>query len=181
MVRVNGRVTSVPLGAAPVVCGRSDGDLVVPGETVSRHHARFSVRDGHAVVEDLGSLNGTWIRLRAPRALGFGDEVRIGERRLRLAWTPAGAVLEELETSGARSAIHPLRAGATSIGRAGDLRLDHLDPRHARLESTSTGHIISDLGSRTGTWLRLAAPEPLEAGDELLLGAERLRVESAEG
>jgi pSer/pThr/pTyr-binding forkhead associated (FHA) protein len=48
---------------------------------VSRRHARVSPHDGRAVVEDLGSTNGTFVNdqpIHSPRELSPGDRVRIG-------------------------------------------------------------------------------------------------------
>ncbi len=48
---------------------------------VSRRHARISVQGGQAVVEDLGSTNGTYVNeqpIHAPRTVSPGDRVRIG-------------------------------------------------------------------------------------------------------
>src|SRR5215212_4146536 len=47
----------------------------------SRRHARVTAQGGQAVVEDLGSTNGTYVNeqpIHAPRALRPGDRVRIG-------------------------------------------------------------------------------------------------------
>jgi len=61
-----------------------DSDLFLDDITVSRHHARV-VRDanGHSI-EDLNSLNGTYVnRRRVERQhLRDGDEVQIGKFRL---------------------------------------------------------------------------------------------------
>ena len=48
---------------------------------VSRHHARIVVEDGRAVLEDLGSTNGTFLRgqpVQAATELADGDEICIG-------------------------------------------------------------------------------------------------------
>jgi len=48
---------------------------------VSRHHARIVVDGARAVLEDLGSKNGTSVRgrrLTAPAELQDGDEIGIG-------------------------------------------------------------------------------------------------------
>jgi DNA-binding winged helix-turn-helix (wHTH) protein len=53
--------------------------------SVSRHHARVTVANGQATVEDLGSKNGTFVNDRAidgPTPLRDGDEVRLGTVRL---------------------------------------------------------------------------------------------------
>ncbi len=36
-------------------------EVFLNDQTVSRRHAHLSLHDGHATIEDLGSLNGTWI------------------------------------------------------------------------------------------------------------------------
>jgi hypothetical protein len=65
--------------------GRSpDCDIFLDDVTVSRNHAVLVERDGHFLVEDEGSLNGTFVNRRridsAP--LENGDEVQIGKYRL---------------------------------------------------------------------------------------------------
>jgi pSer/pThr/pTyr-binding forkhead associated (FHA) protein len=48
---------------------------------VSRHHARITVNDGSATIEDLESKNGSFIggvRVNAPTPLRPGDTIRIG-------------------------------------------------------------------------------------------------------
>jgi hypothetical protein len=67
--------------------GRSTScDVVLPDDSVSRHHAEIAVRGGVCVVRDLGSCNGTWVNGRAvTRArLRRGDELVLGETVLRL-------------------------------------------------------------------------------------------------
>ncbi|HVJ27139.1 MAG TPA: FHA domain-containing protein [Vicinamibacterales bacterium] len=48
---------------------------------VSRMHARITISEGVAVLEDLGSTNGTWLgadRLATPQRLTDGDRIRLG-------------------------------------------------------------------------------------------------------
>jgi two-component system, NtrC family, response regulator AtoC len=65
---------SILVGRAP------PADLVVEDMTISRQHARFTYRDGHVEVEDLGSRNGSLVRgVRVTHAqLRSGDDVRLG-------------------------------------------------------------------------------------------------------
>jgi pSer/pThr/pTyr-binding forkhead associated (FHA) protein len=72
----------------PIVIGRaSDADLVVEDAEVSRHHARVSpAADGSAVVEDLGSHNGTFVnnnQLYGTARLDRGDELMVGVTVIR--------------------------------------------------------------------------------------------------
>jgi len=67
----------------PVVIGRApDAGLVLDDDQVSRHHARVApAPGGGAVVEDLGSTNGTFInhaQLAGPARLRPGDDLLLG-------------------------------------------------------------------------------------------------------
>ena len=72
-----------------VVVGRGDNaHLQLDHETVSRTHARLSSDEHSLVIEDLGSLNGTWIngwRIDRPYRLAPGDELILGRVRLVLS------------------------------------------------------------------------------------------------
>jgi hypothetical protein len=61
--------------------------IVVEDPFASAEHAVLTYRGRSWYVEDLGSTNGTYINGRAVAAvapLGFGDEVAIGQVRMRL-------------------------------------------------------------------------------------------------
>ncbi len=64
------------------VLGRADDAVVwIDSAQASRRHARIVVSGGEAVLEDLGSKNGTYLRgqrMRGPLALADGDAIRIG-------------------------------------------------------------------------------------------------------
>src|SRR5262249_29108974 len=58
-----------------------DSTVCVDSSKVSRRHARILVAGVRAVLEDLGSKNGTYVggqRIDAPRPLDDGDEIRVG-------------------------------------------------------------------------------------------------------
>lgn len=62
-----------------------DSDIFLDDITVSRHHAKL-VRSGDAItVEDLGSLNGTYVNrtlIDGSAQLRMGDEVQVGKYRM---------------------------------------------------------------------------------------------------
>jgi pSer/pThr/pTyr-binding forkhead associated (FHA) protein len=69
--------------SGPAVIGRApDAGLVLDDDQASRHHARVTPQpDGTAVVEDLGSTNGTFInhaQLHGPASLHVGDDLLVG-------------------------------------------------------------------------------------------------------
>jgi hypothetical protein len=68
--------TIVDVGREPSLPIHLDHDT-----QVSRRHARITAQGNQAVVEDLGSTNGTYVNdqpIHAPRILNPGDQVRIG-------------------------------------------------------------------------------------------------------
>ena len=72
----------------PVVIGRSPGaDIVIGDDFVSAKHARVSPGADGAILEDLGSTNGTILngeRVTKPTALRPGDSIDIGTVRLKV-------------------------------------------------------------------------------------------------
>jgi len=83
----NKLVREVPLGSRPVTIGRApDNDLSVDNLAVSNYHAKVYFEAGRMVVEDLNSLNGTFVNdLRIERAtLHDGDKVHIGKHIIKV-------------------------------------------------------------------------------------------------
>lgn len=72
----------IPLAEGEHVLGRAPGaSICIDSTKVSRHHARIVVSNGRAMLEDLGSKNGTYLRgkrLEAPAELSDGDLVCLG-------------------------------------------------------------------------------------------------------
>ena len=72
----------------PVVIGRSPGaDIVIGDDFVSGKHARISPSGDGAVLEDLGSTNGTLLngqRVTSAQTLRPGDAIDIGAVRLKV-------------------------------------------------------------------------------------------------
>ena len=76
------------------ILGR-EGDvaILIPQKSVSRRHARIVVRGDVAVLEDLGSKNGTLLngrRVESPEELSDGDEIRLGSAPLIFRAAAAG-------------------------------------------------------------------------------------------
>ena len=76
----------VALSPGENVLGRTPEALVwIDSVGVSRRHARVLLTDTGAVLEDLGSKNGTYLnglRLDRPQPLVDGDEIRLGSVRI---------------------------------------------------------------------------------------------------
>ncbi len=75
----------VPIGGRPLSIGRApDNDLCVDNLAISNYHAKVYVEAGRLVVEDLNSLNGTFVNdLRIERAtLHDGDSIVVGKHTI---------------------------------------------------------------------------------------------------
>jgi len=83
----NKLVKEVPVGGRPVTIGRApDNDLSVDNLAVSNYHAKIYYEAGRMVIEDLDSLNGTFVNdLRIERAtLHDGDRVHVGKHIIKV-------------------------------------------------------------------------------------------------
>jgi hypothetical protein len=84
----DGPVESYRLNKATIAVGRSTGnDIVLDTAAVSRYHITLTFKDQQVFLEDLDSVNGTYIdgaRLtpNSPRSLRGGEEIQIGDIRL---------------------------------------------------------------------------------------------------
>ena len=190
-----------PLDREQTTCGRTEGDILLAEDpTVSPRHARFTRRGAVLQVEDLGSVNGTYLRLKAPHPLGVGEELRLGRQLLRLEPLPrpadgeergvrpwgspdAGARLRltQLLDGGGLGEVFPLRPGENAIGReAGDVTFPadrYVSARHARLVVADGAITLVDLGSSNGTFVKVLGTVELVPGDQLLIGTQLLRVD----
>jgi pSer/pThr/pTyr-binding forkhead associated (FHA) protein len=189
------------LGPEGAVCGRTQGQLCFSDDpTVSPEHARFSIRGEAVFVEDRGSTNGTFLRLRAPRSLASGDELRLGRQLLRVDAMPrpvegAGnarpwgspdpgyrARLTQLLEGGGSGEVFPLRNGENTIGReVGHVCFPsdrYVSARHARIDLSDTEVVLTDVGSSNGTFVRISGPTQVVPGDQILIGMRLLRMDA---
>ena len=90
--------------------------------------------------------------------------------------------LTQLLDGGGLGEIHPLHEGENVIGReAGDVVFPadrYVSARHARLLVKGEVVTLEDVGSSNGTFVRVTGRARLAAGDQLLVGAQLLRVEA---
>ncbi len=113
-------IKDVPIGSRPVTIGRSpDNDLPVDNPAVSTHHARVYVEAGRLVVEDLDSLNGTFVNdLRVERAtLHDGDSIWVGKHHIKVDATADAAIPWDTRRKAAAPKINETMVLDTKVRR----------------------------------------------------------------
>ena len=74
-----------PLKQGENLVGRGTGDVSFPQDGyVSSKHATITVTDGQMAVKDLGSANGTFVRINGQAPVNAGDLLLVGEQILRV-------------------------------------------------------------------------------------------------
>ena len=82
------------IGDKGILVGRSTPIALDPSDMgLSRRHAQLRVDGGSLKVFDLGSTNGTYVKIASPLVLKNGDEVRIASKRFRFESVQQGAAL----------------------------------------------------------------------------------------
>jgi pSer/pThr/pTyr-binding forkhead associated (FHA) protein len=192
------------LSATNHTVGRATGDIRFSEDLfLNPEHARFTVQGGRLFVKDMGSVNGVFVRIKSPVQLEHGDYFLVGEQLLRLdseAFSdggpdPAGTysyssprpegrfrVVQQL-AGGGEGRIVSAQGAALTMGRESNtLNFPNdrfISGRHARLDAASDTHhvILTDTGSRNGTFIRTKGALELFHGDYLFVGQQLLRVE----
>jgi pSer/pThr/pTyr-binding forkhead associated (FHA) protein len=200
----DGNTTQLPL--AEFVIGR-EGDLAFPADPLlSPRHAKITASGEAVQIEDLQSLNGTFLKLRNEHRLQLGDTLILGRQLLRFERVEQTADLRARGADGTRYMGSPspsasfrlvqigvggvaqnaylLYDTATSIGRErGDLvfpRDRFMSGKHAEVVARSDGHYyLVDKGSSNGTWIKLWESTELAVGDRILVGQQTFRVEAS--
>jgi hypothetical protein len=120
-------------GALAIGRAESNG-LVLADPRASRHHARLVARDGHLILNDLGSTNGTRVNGQLVRelAVGAGDEIEIGDSRIVVeaiddglpagaTGAPAGHAATGGDDADGSSSAHAVPPGGRTPGSPGDV------------------------------------------------------------
>jgi pSer/pThr/pTyr-binding forkhead associated (FHA) protein len=77
---------SFPVGGESLVIGRERGDILFPEDGyVSGVHAKLHQEGGKTFLTDLGSSNGTYVRIRKERQVGEGDFLLMGQQLFRIS------------------------------------------------------------------------------------------------
>lgn len=184
------------------ILGRK-GAISLEGERFCHPEEALLVwRDGKLWLEDLEHGNGVFLRIRTPVELELGDEFVVGDQLLRVEknpipddgpdpdptyfysspkWPSSFRIVQVFE-GGALGACVVSRGNTLQVGAAvGDLVFPD-DPlvseQHCLVEEQAGTVVLTDLGSRTGVFVRVRGEQVLAHGDELLVGRTRLVVDT---
>jgi hypothetical protein len=180
----------------------SAGAIVLPGESFCHpREAAIRYRDGRLWLHDFESGNGVFLRIKAPVELEPGDEFIVGDQLLRIErnpvpkdrpgpgptyfysspkWLSSFRVVQIFER-GALGACVLARGTTLQIGSTyGDFVFPS-DPlvsdQHCFIEEQAGAILLTDLGSRTGVFVRIKGEQELVQADELLVGRTRMTVQ----
>jgi hypothetical protein len=190
---------SFPLGQRTDV-GREAGGLFASDSYLSPRHASFTFGPNGLTVEDLGSLNGVYLRIAAdsPQEVRDRSIFRIGQEIIRFERLTAPPMKDGVELMGSPSAgiigricliigretngnCYAIPAGGLHLGRErGDILFPddgYVSGLHCRLHEEAGRLMITDVGSSNGTFLRILAPATVPSGSMLLLGQQLFRAE----
>src|SRR4051812_5764078 len=162
---------------------RSDNDVVLPAEGVSRHHARIAASNGRWYVGDLDSKNGTYVNgecvVGESRWLESGDTIAVGSDVLRFVGGEATR-FGRPSAPGVAAQVVQFAGRPVTLGRdpSNEVVLD--DPNvsrfHAQIVPRAAGIELRDLDSSNGTRVdgRLVARAPVQTGSEIAIGPFRI-------
>jgi hypothetical protein len=187
-----------------VVIGRKGGVKIEGEKFCHPTEAVLVLKGRECFVEDMEGGNGVHLRIGRRVEIGLLDEFIVGDQLLRLErnpesndgpdpgptyfrsslkW-PSSFRVTQIFEGGALGGVAMARGATLQIGSANDyandfvLRGDPLvAPYHCVIEEQAEAFILSDLGARSGVFVRVGGRQQLQHGSELLIGRTRLLVD----
>jgi hypothetical protein len=188
----------IVLGAAGAVSMMKGDKFCHPTE------AQLTWEKGKLWLDDLEGGNGVFLRIRSRVALDVGDEVLLGDQLLRFERNaevddgpgegptyflpsprgPSSFRVVQIFEGGALGACATSRGNLLQIGSGNEYANDLVvsgDPLvakyHCIIEEQAETFVLTDLGSRSGVFVRVKGRQELVDGDEIVLGRTRLMVD----
>lgn len=200
LVKPDGSEAGVhPLQAGENLIGRNHSPLFELDGYLSPEHAKLILNEAGAVVQDLHSTNGVFIKISREERLTHDDIFRIGQELIRFeSVLPSVPDAEGTETLGSPHRGHwgrlclvygktdtgpcyPLFGDGVILGRErGDITFPedgYVSAKHARVVMQNGHVVLADLNSSNGTFLRLRSERSLPTGSHLLMGQQLFRLE----
>ena len=188
------------------IIGREEGHLIFKDDPyISPVHATLYYRNGSLFIRDENSYNGVYLRLYEPKALSIGENFIAGEQMFSLESEPQplavhaqqsdsntkffansaknnlGYYLTQTLDGGQHGSVYPFTETSITIGRQGcdvNAPLDRfMSSRHCHVSLIDDQVILTDTGSKNGTFVKIQGEQELKEGDYILLGKQLLQVQ----
>jgi hypothetical protein len=191
-----------PRGDEVILGRRVINDIALEGERFCHpDEALFRWRDGKLYLEDIEGGTGVFLRIRTPVEIGILDEFIVGDQLVRVLENPIPDVtpgdgptyfysaptwlssfrLVQIYEGNREGACVVARGTTVIVGRSvADLVFANdpfVDEQHCIVEEQANTIVLTDLGSKTGVFVRAKGEHELAHGDELLVGRTRLMVD----
>ncbi len=179
--------------------GRGAGALFDADAYLSPRHAMITFGPAGALVEDLGSLNGVFVKVTQEEEIQSGEIFRLGQELMRFeAFSPPLASDDGTEIAGGPNpgywgrlsvvvaigldgATYPLLQPDVVMGRErGEIVFaddGYVSGAHCRVSSRAGHFYLADIGSSNGTFLRIYEARIVARGRFLLMGQQLFRLE----
>ena len=178
--------------------GRSFGPVFENDGYLSPVHAQLDIRGQQAMVRDLDSLNGVFVKMTQEEELTSGQIIRIGQELLRFELigqpdpTPDGTELMGSPNPGfwgkltviigrdVTGAAFPLLGESVTLGRErGEINFPddgYVSGLHARVTLRDGRVFLADLGSSNGTFVKVNGERAVGHESFVLLGQQLFRL-----
>ena len=181
--------------------GRSFGPVFENDGYLSPVHASLEIRGPNAIVRDLDSLNGVFVKMTQEEELVSGQIIRIGQELLRYELIPTpeptadGTELMGSPNPGfwgkltviigreVTGAAFPLLGESVTLGRErGEINFPddgYVSGLHARVTLRDGRVFLADLGSSNGTFIKVNGERGVGHDSYVLLGQQLFRLNLA--
>jgi len=178
--------------------GRDHGAIFENDGYLSPTHCELIVIGSGAVVRDLESLNGVFVRMTGEEEIQPGQVIRMGQELLRFDLIEPPTPLEDgTEVMGSPNpgywgkitviignqvdgSAYPLLGDSVTMGRErGDINFPddgYVSGLHARLSTRNGKVYLADLGSSNGTFLRVQGERKVGNDSFVLLGQQLFKL-----
>jgi len=178
--------------------GRDHGPVFENDGYLSPSHAELIINAAGAVVRDLDSLNGVFIRMTEEEEVRPGQIIRIGQELLRFDLIEPPSPTEDgtevmgspnpgfwgklsvIIGDGVDGSAFPLLGDSATLGRErGDMNFPddgYVSGLHARISTRDGKVYMSDLGSSNGTFIKVDGEREVKDGSFILLGQQLFKL-----
>jgi pSer/pThr/pTyr-binding forkhead associated (FHA) protein len=186
------------LGEGENRVGRSHASIFETDGYLSPDHAELIVNAAGAVVRDLDSLNGVFLRMTEEEGIEGGQILRIGQELLRFDFLEPPAPLEDgtevmgspnpgywgkitvVIGNGVDGSAYPLLGDSVTLGRErGDINFPddgYVSGLHARLSCRDGKVFLADMGSSNGTFIKIQGEREIPNDSFILLGQQLFKL-----